>query len=62
MICLLCKRSMIGDDSQAVMVFAGKKYHYHSECANVIHQRLAKLWDMLTGPEEEFEAWLREED
>lgn len=55
--CALCKEPV--DPDIAIPLMIGKRRVYHPDCYQELDRRLREFWSLLTGPVEEFEAWLR---
>jgi hypothetical protein len=59
-ICPICKDPITGPRARS-FVFVQKVHFYHNDCYDVLTRRLELFWEKLTGPEKEFEQWLRGE-
>jgi hypothetical protein len=60
-ICPICKEPVWHLDHFTVMEQFGKRRVYHTDpCFGILAKRINSLWGLLTGPQEDFDAWLEE--
>ena len=58
--CPICKHAVSQDYSPTSLI-GNTLYYYHDGCYDVYVERLQNLWQKLTGPQEEFDRWLKED-
>lgn len=61
-ICPICKHVVRHLEPFATLTALGRTRVYHEECYWILLERLDSLWKILTGPKENFLAWLAEEE
>lgn len=59
--CPICKKPLAETEIGVIFfVLIDKPRLYHYICYRILYKRLQNLWDVLTGPQEEFDRWLEE--
>jgi hypothetical protein len=60
-ICPICKEAVHHLAPFIVLETMGKRRVYHTEpCFRLLAKRIDSLWGLLTGPQEDFDAWLED--
>jgi hypothetical protein len=58
--CAFCKQEVNPDTAIPLTVF-GQRRAYHPECYEELQRRVTVFWSIMTGPEDDFEKWLKGE-